>query len=257
MKRLVDIHSHILPGLDDGAENIEISVAMLRLAAESGTTDIVATPHANLEFAFDPGLIDRKIAEVRAAAGPNPRIHTGCDFHLTMENIDDALAHPTKYAINHKCYVLVEFSELLIPRTTHEIFERFQSAGLTPIVTHPERNALLHKRLDQVQSWVKNGALVQVTGHSLLGAFGRSAKSVATELMNRSLVHFIASDAHDTVRRPPVLLDAYRYVEKTWGASRAKMLFVTAPQAVIVGSHISFDDIDPTPPKRKWYRFGF
>jgi protein-tyrosine phosphatase len=94
---------------------------------------------------------------------------------------------------------------LLIPRTTQEIFDRFRATGLTPIVTHPERNALLHSRLDQLQSWVENGALVQVTGQSLLGNFGRSAKSVAVDLMNRDLVHFIASDAHDTAHRPPVL----------------------------------------------------
>ena len=228
---------------------------MMRLAAESGTTDIVATPHANQEFTFDPGLIERKIAELQAAAGPSPRIHRGCDFHLIMENIDDALAHPAKYAINHKCYVLVEFSGLLIPRTTQEIFSRFQRAGLTPIVTHPERNALLHSRLDQLQSWVESGTLVQVTGQSLLGVFGRSAKSVAAELMDRNLVHFIASDAHDTEHRPPVLREAYDYVEKTWGAARAETLFVTAPQAVIAGNPIVPED--PTPPKRKWYRLGF
>src|SRR6202021_42947 len=122
---LIDIHSHILPDLDDGAETLEISVAMLRLAAESGTTDIVATPHANLEFAFDPDLIERKIAELQAAAGPTPRIHRRCDFPLPMENIRDALAHPAKYAINHKSYLLIEFSELLIPRTTQETFQRF------------------------------------------------------------------------------------------------------------------------------------
>jgi len=229
---------------------------MLGLAAGSGTTDIVATPHANLEFAFDPDLIDQKIAELQAAAGPSPRIHRGCDFHLTMENIDDALAHPAKYAINHKCYVLVEFSELLIPRTTQEIFHRFQGAGLTPIVTHPERNTLLRSRLDQLQSWVENGALVQVTGQSLLGRFGRSAKSVATELMKRAMVHFIASDAHDTERRPPVLRDAYDYVEKTWGAGRAKALFVTNPRAVLAGDFIG-DLPGSAPPKRKWYRLGF
>jgi protein-tyrosine phosphatase len=174
-----------------------------------------------------------------------------------MENIDDALAHPAKYAINHKSYLLVEFSELLIPRTTKEIFERFQSAGLTPIVTHPERNALLHSRLDQLQSWVESGALVQVTGQSLSGTFGRSAKSVAAELMNRDLVHFIASDAHDAEYRTPVLRDAYDYVEKNWGAARAKTLFITAPQSVIAGSRIVLEDSDPTPPKRKWYRLGF
>ena len=254
---MVDIHSHILSGLDDGAATLEDSIAMLRLAADSGTTDIVATPHANTEFSFDPGLIGQKIAELQDAAGPLPRIHCGCDFHLTLENIQDALAHPPKYAINHLCYLLVEFSDLLIPRTTQEIFDRLQGAGLTPIVTHPERNALLHTRLDQLQSWVENGALVQVTAGSLLGVFGRTAKSIATQLMNRNLVHFIASDAHDTRHRTPVLRDAYEYVEKTWNPSLAKLLFITAPQAVIAGEQIMLLDPAPAPSDKKWYRFGF
>ena len=254
---MVDIHSHILFGLDDGARTLEDSVTMLRLAADSGTTDIVATPHSNNEFAFNPALIDAKIAELQDAAGPLPRIHRGCDFHLTLENIQDALAHPPKYAINHLCYLLVEFSDLLIPRTTQEIFDRLQGAGLTPIVTHPERNGLLHTRLDQLQSWVENGALVQVTAGSLLGAFGRTAKSVATELMNRNLVHFIASDAHDTRYRTPVLRDAYQYVEQTWNPALAKLLFTTAPQAVIAGEEIMLLDPAPAPRKKKWYRLGF
>jgi protein-tyrosine phosphatase len=253
---LVDIHSHILPGLDDGAKTLEDSVAMLKMAAESGTTDIVATPHANSEFTFDPDLITAKIAEVQAAAGPVPRIHRGCDFHLTLENIQDALTNPAKYAINHLAYLLVEFSDLLIPRTTQEIFDRMQAVGLTPIITHPERNGLLHSRLDQLQSWVEHGALVQVTAGSLLGGFGRTAKSVANELMNRNLVHFIASDAHDLKYRTTVLCDAYQHVEKVWGASLAQALFVAAPRAVIAGDAIELAEPE-LPPRRKWFRFGF
>ena len=253
---MIDIHSHILPGLDDGAKTLEDSVAMLRVAAESGTTDIVATPHANLEFTFDPDLIGRKIAELQAAAGPAPRIHRGCDFHLTLENIQDALEHPPKYAVNHGCYLLVEFSELLIPRTTQEIFDRFLRAGLTPIVTHPERNSLLHSRLDQLQSWVENGARVQVTGQALLGGFGRAAKTIAAELMDRDLVHFIASDAHDAVHRPPSLREAYQHVAKNWGERRAEFLFVTAPQAVIAGKPLAVPDPAPAKRRRKFLWWG-
>ena len=253
---MVDIHSHILPGLDDGAQTLEDSVAMLRLAAESGTTDIVATPHANHQFTFNPDRITARIAEVQQAASPALRIHRGCDFHLTLENIQDALAHPGKYAINHLSYLLVEFSDLLIPRTTQEIFDRLISAGLTPIITHPERNALLHARLDQLQSWVENGALVQITAGSLLGNFGRTAKAVSADLMNRNLVHFVASDAHDTKYRTPVLRDACQYVAQTWGASLAETLFTTAPQAVISGQAIELSD-PRQPPKKKWFHFGF
>ncbi len=230
---------------------------MLRLAADSGTTDIVASPHANSEFTFDPAAIEGKIAELQEAAGPVPRIHRGCDFHLTLENIQDALANPGKYAINHLSYLLVEFSDLLIPRTTQEIFDRLQGAGLTPIVTHPERNALLHTRLDQLQAWVENGALVQVTAGSLLGGFGRTAKAVASELMNRNLVHFIASDAHDTKYRTPSLREAYQHVAQTWGAARAETLLVGAPAAVIAGQEIQAPEPEEARKKKQWFRFGF
>jgi protein-tyrosine phosphatase len=176
---LVDIHSHILSGLDDGARTLEDSVAMLRLAADSGTTDIVATPHANTEFTFDPELIGGKSPNCKMPPAPSPA-STAAATSISPGKYSGRSGQSPKYAINHLCYLLVEFSDLLIPRTTQEIFDRLQGAGLTPIVTHPERNALLHTRLDQLQSWVENGALVQVTAGSLLGGFGRTAKSVAT-----------------------------------------------------------------------------
>jgi protein-tyrosine phosphatase len=238
---VIDIHSHILPGVDDGAKTLEDAVAMSKIAAESGTTDIVATPHANSQFTFDPELIDRKIADLQAIAGPMPRIHRGCDFHLTVENIHDALAQPSKYTINHKRYLLVEFSDVLIPKSTPEIFDRFQAVGITPVVTHPERNALLQIRMDQLQSWVENGCLVQVTAQSLLGCFGRTARRTAIQLFQRNLVHFIASDAHDTKHRPPVLNAAYAYVAKHWGEKRAQTVFVAAPRAAILGEPLYLD----------------
>ena len=111
---MIDIHSHILPGLDDGPESVDESVAMLRIAAEAGTTDIVATPHSNLDYSFDPEQISERIAELSEAAGPAPHIHRGCDFLLSYDNIQDALANPTRYTINHRGYLLVEFSDLLI-----------------------------------------------------------------------------------------------------------------------------------------------
>src|SRR5438874_2673153 len=154
---MIDIHSHILPGVDDGAETLDDSLAMLRIAAASGTTDIVATPHANSEFAFQPDVVAQKLAELTAAAGDSIRIHSGCDFHLQYDNIQDALEHPDKYTINHKKYLLVEFSEMLIFNSTGDIFYQLRSAGMVPVVTHPERNWLLQKRFDSLQQWVAEG----------------------------------------------------------------------------------------------------
>src|SRR4051812_36338517 len=111
---MVDIHSHILWGLDDGADTRETSIAMLKMAAEAGTTDIVATPHANFEYRFDKVLVSQRIAELAEATAGRPRIHSGCDFHLSFENIEDALQTPARYTINDGPYLLVEFPEFSI-----------------------------------------------------------------------------------------------------------------------------------------------
>src|SRR5579872_493874 len=207
---------------------------MLKIAAAGGTTDIVASPHANSQFCFQPEAIAGKIAELSAAA-PNIRIHTGCDFHLAYENIQDALRNPAKYTINHKNYLLVEFSDLIIFNTTADIFQQLLSAGMTPIVTHPERNALLQQRLEALGKWAADGACLQVTAQSFLGRFGRRAKEFAEKLMKEGLVHFIASDAHGTEDRTPDLSQAWQYVAEKYGKDRAERLFVTNPAATLKG----------------------
>jgi protein-tyrosine phosphatase len=242
---MIDIHTHVLPGLDDGARTLDDSVEMIRIAAEAGTTDLAATPHANLEFRFDPERIEAAIVELQQASGSAVRIHRGCDFHLYFDNIEDALANPTKYTINHQRYLLVEFPDVLIARGTEAVFARLLDAGMVPIITHPERNFLLHRRMESLKSWVEDGCLVQVTGQSLLGRFGSEAKQAARQLMDRGLVHFIASDAHDARDRTPRLDQAYKHVARRYGRERAELLFVSNPQAVLCG-----DPLPEQPPPR-------
>src|SRR5262249_7957442 len=155
---MIDIHSHILPELDDGSDSLETSLAMVRMAAAAGTTDIVATPHANNQYTFDPEIVEQKIAALQTAAGETPRIHYGCDFHLIPENSEEALRSPGKYSINHRGYLLVEFSDFMIPKSTPAIFERLMSGGLYPIVTHPERNPVLQRKISELEEWVAAGA---------------------------------------------------------------------------------------------------
>jgi protein-tyrosine phosphatase len=250
---LVDIHSHVLYALDDGAKSLEDSLAMLRMAADSGTTDLVATPHANLTYKFDPNLIRDRVAELSAGA-PGIHLHSGCDFHLSYDNIQDALDQPAKYTINHLNYLLVEFSDLLIFRNTPEIFARLQDAGMHPVITHPERNGLLRQRADQIEMWVKNGAFVQVTAQSLLGGFGRRALDFARTLIDRNLVHFVASDAHDCEHRPPRLDLAHAWLVKNYGEPVAKALCIENPRATLTGDPLEFiPEAIPSEP-RKWYQ---
>jgi len=248
---MIDIHSHILPELDDGSRSFEESVAMVRMAAAAGTTDIVASPHANQDYAFDPEIVERKIAELQAAIGENPRIHYGCDFHLTPENIEGAIRNPGKYSINHRGYLLVEFSDFLIPKTTLEIFARLMSAGMFPIVTHPERNQMLQDRLPELAEWVLNGALLQVTAQSPLGRFGKTAEACAHKLISRGLVHFLASDAHDLKHRTTALDEPRRYVEETFGEEAAIRMFEENPRAVLAGTPISTGPYALK--KKKWF----
>jgi protein-tyrosine phosphatase len=240
--------------VDDGAKTIEQSIEMLRLAAAGGTTDIVATPHANHEYSFQPEIVKAKLDELRSVAGDLIRIHNGCDFHLSFDNIQDALRNPAKYAINHKCYVLVEFSDMLIPRTTDDVFYQMQSAGMIPIITHPERNMLLQKMPDKLAAWAESGCLLQVTALSFLGRFGKQAKVFSDMLLQRGLVHIVASDAHDMAYRPPTLKEAYDYVVKAYGTARADALFVTNPGATLRGGSVE-RYFDNPPPTRKWYQF--
>lgn len=247
----IDIHSHVLYGIDDGAATVDESVAMLELARARGTSDIVATPHANGRYRFDPDLVDRRIAELSALV-PGIRIHRGCDFHLQIDNIEDALAHPGKYAINQQSYLLVEFPELSVFVDPEGVLLRLLDAGLVPIVTHPERNGPLQRRLDDLARWVESGCYVQITAGSCTGVFGKTVQAAADRLLDRGLVHFVASDAHDCRHRPPDLRDAYARLSKRWGEDAIAPLFEDNPRAVLTGDPI---DVAYAPPvrRRKWY----
>jgi protein-tyrosine phosphatase len=252
---MIDIHCHLLAGLDDGAKTLEESIAMVRMAAAAGTTDIVATPHANPHYPFDPELNELKLRELRQATHNLVRLHLGCDFHLSATNIEDALLNPTKYAINHQSYVLVEFSEFLIPPSSREIFRRMQAVGMTPIVTHPERNRLVQSDPELVEGWIENECLIQVTAQSFLGRFGKRAKEIADGFMAAGAVHFIASDAHDAENRTPVLAEAYRYIANTYSSDEAERVFIANPGATLSGQPLEWFEAEPRK-KRKWYQFS-
>jgi protein-tyrosine phosphatase len=252
---MVDIHSHILWGLDDGARSLEASVAMVEMAAEAGTTDIVATPHADTTYTFLPELIATRREELQARLGDRIRIHTGCDFHLKLDNIQEAVADPRRFSINGLGWLLVEFSDMVIFPNTEEIFSRLRAAGMGIIVTHPERNWLLRKDLARVERWVEGGAYLQVTGGSLLGTFGSDARKYAEQLLERGLVHFLASDAHDLDRRSTRLDGVREHVVDRYGATYAELLLTTHPRAAIEGREVPAGPLPPPETGGRWFRF--
>jgi protein-tyrosine phosphatase len=241
---MVDIHSHIVFGVDDGAKTIEDSVAMLELAAESGTTDIVATPHSDLRYQFDPDLVATRIAELQARMGDKINIHRGCDFHLFYDNIENCKSDRSRFTINGHRYLMVEFADSQIPKTIAGIFREMIQNDITPVITHPERNALLMKRVSDLVAWVRAGCLIQVTAQSFTGRFGKSAEEGARRLMKQNLVHFIASDAHDTEWRPPDMREPYRFISSEYGDHIAEKLFTIHPRMTLTGEYLECQDPD-------------
>jgi hypothetical protein len=132
---VVDIHSHILPEVDDGPKSWDVSVAMCRAAAADGITHMVATPHANDRYHYDRDYLQGLLNHLQQLAGDAPQLSLGCDFHLSYDNLQDALAHPTRYVIGKTRYLLVEFSNFSVPQQTAEYFFKLGSIGLVPIIT--------------------------------------------------------------------------------------------------------------------------
>lgn len=230
---MVDIHCHILPGLDDGAADLETSLEMCRVAADDGIEAIVCAMHANDQYAFDPELVKRAIDEVQQKTGGIPRLYPGCDFHLSYENVQSALNEPRRHTVNHGSYLLVEFADLSIPPNIAQVFFQFCSRGMIPVVTHPERNAWLQSSRAEIIDWVQAGSLVQVTAGSLLGDFGRRAARFCRWLLERQLVHFVATDAHNATTRPPLLKKAYELVAREYGPLLADRIFRENPTCAV------------------------
>ena len=248
---MVDIHCHLLPGIDDGARTEEESVGMMKLAASCGTTDLVATPHADTQYSFNPETVATALALARLSAPEGLQLHRGCDFHLMHDNVQDALNHPSRYTINGGRYLLVEFSDLVIFENAGDIFDRLEAAGMVIIVTHPERNPLLRQRIELIEQWVAAGRLMQITAGSLLGLWGHKASDFCRLLLDRHLAHFVASDGHDTRGRQPRLDEAHAWLRKHRCQELADSLTIAHPKAVIDDRPIDLTSFQTVRVKRR------
>jgi protein-tyrosine phosphatase len=258
---MIDIHHHLLWGLDDGASSIETSLAMARMAAADGITHVVCSPHANSQYEYASDVVADKIDELQwqlESEGIALKLGRGCDFHLSYENIQDAKAEPTKFSINGLGYLLVEIPDYGVPRGLTEIFYQLQLAGMTPILTHPERNPTLQADQQRLVEWLRGGILIQVTAGSVLGHMGKRAERMAHQLLEDRWVHFLATDAHNTTSRPPKMREAMDAVAQKYGPDYAHLLCVTNPLAAFTGSPLPqrvepkrlYDDFD----KKSWWR---
>jgi protein-tyrosine phosphatase len=243
---MVDIHHHLLFGLDDGAKDLETSIAMARMAAEDGITHVVCTPHANGQYEFSPEVNRQKADVLRehlAAEGIPLTLGLGCDFHLSYDNIQAALQDPARYSINGLGYLLVELPDFGLPNGLTETYYELQLAKSMPILTHPERNQTLQADYKRMVGWLRGGLLVQVTADSVLGKWGKKAEQLAHTFLANRWVNFLATDAHSLRGRPPRMREAHALVAKKYGQAYADLLCIANPTAVFNGT--------PLPPQEE------
>jgi len=237
---LIDLHCHILPGVDDGATDLTETILMARMAVEQGITTIVATPHhLNNQYENPKQEILQQVAELNAILQKeqiNLQILPGQETRIYGELLEGMEAGEI-LPVNGTQYVLVEFSSSHVPRYTEKLFYDLQINGLVPIIVHPERNQEIIERPELLYQLVKKGALTQVTAASICGDFGKKIKNFTLQLIEANLTHFIASDAHHTRTRNFKLKDAYDVIQAKYGNELVYVLMENAA-LVIEGQHV-------------------
>ena len=232
---MIDLHCHILPGIDDGAKNAKESVRMARVAAKDGITHIVATPHIR-ETLHPVNFLKQYVTKFNEALQKLQvpvEILYGADVYAML-----LPKEVRRYAINNTQYILIEFPYTHIPANASDILFNFKMQNLIPIITHPERIPSVIRNPETLFSLLSRDVYVQVTADSLTGNFGEQIQECAFYLLQKGAVHFIASDAHSATVRRPVLSEAVKVAEKIVGKEEARKLVEDNPLAVISGKHI-------------------
>ena len=236
---MVDIHTHIIPGVDDGAQNMDDTIAMCRLAAEDGVGTIVATPHAYWSREVNGGpVIENGTAAVREALEANAisvKIVPGCEVPMER-NLVAKLTVDRFWTIDaSSAYLLLEPPWGALPDYLYSLIQEILDQGITPIIAHPERSPDLQHKPQIVAKLVAMGSLTQITANSILGRHGPKAREIAWRLLEEGLAHVVASDSHNSTNRPPRLSEARREVEEAYGPALGIRLFEENPQQIVSG----------------------
>lgn len=235
-ERVIDLHCHILPGIDDGAPDIETSLAMARMAADDGIRVTACTPH------MMPGIYDNAGPDVRTRiaalqseidqAGINLKLVCGADVHL-QAGLGPRLKTGQLLSLADSRYFLFEPPHHVAPPRLEDVVFDVMAAGFHPILTHPERLSWIESHYDIMKSMAHKGVWMQITCGSLTGRFGRRPKYWADRMLDEGMVHLLATDAHNLRNRSPLMSEARVLVADRLGPEAAEQMVLTRPQAVL------------------------
>jgi protein-tyrosine phosphatase len=244
---VIDLHAHILPGVDDGPDSLEESVELARAAVAAGTRVLAATSHVSHMFPCDPALFAGRLASVRealAAEGVPLELVSGGELAPSrLVELDQATL--SSLSLGGGPYLLVECPFSPVSAELEPIVFELQQSGWRVLLAHPERSAAFHRAPERLAGLVDGGCLVQVTAGSLAGQFGDTARRYSVDLLRDGLVHVLASDAHDAIDRPPGLTAGLARAERELAGIRAHAEWLTeeVPAAILSGERMP-----PRPP---------
>ncbi len=255
---MIDLHCHILPGLDDGPKEMEESIRMGQLAYEDGIRTIVATPHS-LNSVYQNGKsmiltrVEELCSELRTQHSElSLKILPGADVHLSERILQEVEKGEVVTVGDGGKFILIEFPYQSIPAQAEKILFHLLGRGLIPIISHPERNLEIMRKPGRYYEMIRMGCLGQVTAMSLTGDFGPQIRDGSERLMKSHLVHLIATDAHSVDRRPPLLSPAVKAAEKMIGRKEAEKMVTEYPQAILEGKKPDLPDpVSPEPVRRR------
>lgn len=262
---MIDLHSHILPGIDDGAKNLEKSLAMAHLAVEDGTTHIACTPH------FMSGVYDNTVPVVTnlrtqlEAVFRDQNIDLalipGGDIHIAPD-IADRLANGTLPVLGESNYFLFEPPHHVLPPGIVALCKGIMDAGFMPVLTHPERLTWIEKHYDVICQMDELGVVVQLTAGSITGRFGERALYWSERMLDEGRVDIIASDAHNTRSRPPGLSPARDLIAARFNDQIAMMMVKDNPLRILQNLPVAAkqrSETEASKPVKKgfWARIGF
>lgn len=239
---MIDLHSHVLPAVDDGAENLAMSLALLRASADGGITQIAATPHVRADYPTTPETMERGVAELNAAAreaGIPVVVLAGGELDIEeMARFDDSTLARFGLGGNPSA-LLIECPYVGWPPGLRILTSSLAARGFAVVLAHPERNPVVQANPAVLRPLVDDGVLVQLTASSVDGRLGSSSKRASRALLDGGLAHLVASDAHSTVVRPAGLAAAVASLEDP---ELARWLTEDVPGAIVHGA-----DLPPRP----------